>query len=177
MSNYSRECMIKMIRNASLVDIDQIKKLEMKYYNNKCISERILVKWIKNGNFFVMEEDSKIVGSIYFEFLDEIKDLPWEHEPLLQESGKYIYISEISADSKERIPVLFEKALEAAKDFEEVIWLAGNKAEHDQIAQEFLKKNSFKKYTSVENWECSPNKFTEGHNLYTKQYNAVSELE
>lgn len=158
-----------MIRKASLVDIDQIRKLEMNYYSGHNISERILVKWIKNGNFFVIEEDSKIVGSIYFEFLEEIKDLPWEHDPMEKESGTYIYISEIAADSKERIPILFEKVLEAAKDCEAIIWLTGEKSTHDQIEQEFLKKNKFKKYTSVENWECAPGRFVNDHSLYIKK--------
>jgi len=158
-----------MIRKASLEDIDKIRRLERDYYNDHSISERILVKWIKNGNFFVIEEDSIIVGSIYFEFLDEIKDLPWEHDPIGAESGKYIYISEIAVDSKERIPILFEKVSKAAKGCEGIIWITGEKSKHDQIEQEFLKKNKFKKYKHVTYWEITPDNFVNDHNLYLKK--------
>jgi len=164
-----------MIRTASLVDIDNIKKLELNKY--RTISERILVKWIKNGNFFVMEEDEKIVGSIYFEFLDEIKDLPWEHDPISVESGKYIYISEIAVDSKERFPILFDEVLEAAKDCEGIIWLTGEKSRHYQIEQEFLKKNKFKKHIDVKDWECAPGRFISDHSLYIKKSEAILALE
>ncbi|UCD04296.1 MAG: hypothetical protein JSW73_01505 [Candidatus Woesearchaeota archaeon] len=166
-----------MIRKASLVDIDKIKRLEMNYYSGSHISERILVKWIKNGNFFVIEEDSRIVGSIYFEFLDEIKDLPWEHDPIGVESGKYIYISEIAVDSKERIPILFEKVSEAANGCEGIIWLTGERSNHDKIEYEFVKNNGFKRYKHITYWECAPDRFVNDHTLYTKKSEAIPALE
>ena len=160
-----------MIRKASLVDIDQIRKLEMNYYDGHHISERILVKWVKNGNYFVIEEESRIVGSVYFEFLDEIKDLPWEHEPIREESGKYIYISEIAVDSEDRILILLNEVLKSAKENKcrAVIWLTGEKAKHDKIEQEFLKSNGFEKYKEVESWECAPGRFIHDHSLWLKK--------
>lgn len=159
-----------MIRIASLVDIDQIKKLEINYYEGHHISERILVKWVKNGNFFVIEENSKIVGSIYFEFLDETKDLPWEHEPI-KELGKYIYISEIAVDSIDRIVILFKEVLKAAKEnkCEAIIWITGEKSKHDKIEQEFLKSNDFEMYSNVEEWECTPGRLIQDHSLWLKK--------
>ncbi len=116
------------------------------------------------------EENSKVVGSIYFEFLDEIKNLPWYHEPTI-EKGEYVYISEITVDSKIRIPELFNQVVKLAKenDCHEIIWLTGEKHNHDRIEQEFLKKNDFSIFKRVENWECSPGYFVHDHSLWLKK--------
>lgn len=163
-----------MIREANVSDskqiIGQIIELEKEYYDGYSISEEILVKWIENGNFFVIEENSKIAGSIYFEFLNEIKDLPWCHEPITG-IGKYIYISEIAIDSEDRIPILFSKVLEAAKEnhCEAIVWMTGEKGSHDKIEQDFLKTNGFKIAKKVENWECAPGYFVQDHSLWLKE--------
>lgn len=156
-----------MIRKATTSDSKQIIELEKGYYDGYSISEGVLIEWIKNGNFFVSEENSKLVGSIYFEFLNEIKDLPWEHEPI-KEFGKYLYISEIAIDSAGRIPALFSEVLKVAKEnkCEAIIWLTGEGGNHDKTEQNFLKENGFKLFRKVENWECSPSYFVHDHSLY-----------
>jgi hypothetical protein len=159
-----------MIRKAITQDLKQIIELEKEYYTGHSISEEILVKWIKNGNFFVLEENSAIVGSIYFEFLDEIKDLPWYHEPI-KSLGKYAYISEIAVDSDDKVPALFDEVLKVARknDCEGIIWLTGEKGNHDKIEQGFIKTNSFKVFKKVENWECAPGYFVNDHSLWLKK--------
>ena len=160
-----------MIQQAKISDIKQIQELEKMYYDGYFISESILAQWIKNRYFFLIEEDSKIVGSIYFEFLDEIKDLPWEHPSIKNKTGKYVYISEISIDFPERINELFAKIVKTAKDANcaAIIWLTGEKAKHDRIEQKFLEQNGFKVYKKVDNWECSPKYFIHDHSLWIKE--------
>jgi len=159
-----------MIRKANISDSKQIIELEKKYYDSYSISEEILAKWLENGNFFVIEENSKIVGSIYLEFLDEIKDLPWYHEPV-KGLGKYVYISEIAVDSKDKVPILFKEVLKVAKEnnCEAIVWLTGEKSNHDKVEQGFLKANSFKIFKQVENWECAPEYFVHDHSLWLKK--------
>lgn len=161
-----------MVREANKSDSRQIIELEKEYYEGYSISEEKLVEWIENGNFFVIEENSKIVGSIYFEFLNEIKDLPWCHEPI-KGLGKYIYISEIAVDSKDRVPILFNQVLKVAKEnnCKAIIWLTGEKSHHDKIEQEFLQKNDFKIFRPVEKWECAPGRFIHDHSLWLKEIN------
>ena len=158
-----------MIRKANVSDSKQIIELEKEYYEGYSTSEGVLAKWIENGNFFVMEENYKILGSIYFEFLNEIKDLPWYHEPI-KGLGKYVYISEIAIDSKDKIPILFSEVLKVAEgnDCEAIIWLTGEKSNHDKIEQGFLKANGFKITKKVENWECVPEYFVHDHSLWVK---------
>jgi len=159
-----------MIRKAGTSDIADIIELEKNYYDGYSISEDLLLKWIENGNFFVFEENSKIVGSIYFEFLAEIKDLPWHHEPITG-LGKYVYISEIAVESDKIIDILFVEVLKMAKEnnCESIVWLTGVKSNHDKIEQKFLKSNGFEKYKDVKNWECSPNYFIDDHSLWIKK--------
>lgn len=159
-----------MIREANISDSKQIIELEKEYYEGYSIPERVLVKWIGNGNFFVIEESSKVVGSIYFEFLNEIKDLPWYHEPI-KGLGKYAYISEIAVDSEDRIHILFNEVLKVAKKNScgAIVWLTGEKGNHDKIEQNFLKANGFKISKRVENWECAPGYFVHDHSLWLKE--------
>jgi hypothetical protein len=163
-----------MIRKAKIIDAKSIIELEKRYYDGYSISEDFLLKWIRNGNFYVSEENSKITDSIYFEYLDEIKDLPWCHEPI-SETGKYIYISEVGTDKDEINPDLFKEALKAVREnnCEGIIWLTGVKSNHDRIEQAFLKSNGFEKYKDVENWECSPNYFINDHSLWIKDLKKI----
>jgi len=159
-----------MIRKAEEKDIKNIIELEKRYYDGYSMPEGLLLKWIENGNFFVAEEDSKITGSIYFEFLDEIKDLPWHHEPIAG-TGKYVYISEVGTDTDEINPALFDEVLKAGKEngCEGIVWLTGVKSNHDKIERKFLESNGFEKYKDVENWECAPGHFVNDHSLWLKK--------
>ena len=159
-----------MIRKANISDSKQIIELEKGYYDGYSISENVLVKWINNGNFFAIEEDSKLVGSIYFEFLDEIKDLAWEHEPI-KGPCKFIYISEVAVDSPDRIPILFDEVLKSAElnKCEAIVWLTGEGGNHDKTERKFLEKNDFKLFKKVESWECFPGHFIQDHSLWLKE--------
>lgn len=83
------------IRKAALNDIKRVQLIEKDYYEGFSCDENILKLWIKTNNFFVAEENNKILGFMFFEFLDEVKDLPFIHEPV-NEKGKYVYVSEIA---------------------------------------------------------------------------------
>ncbi len=161
-----------MKRPVRAIDVKQIQELEESYYDGYFISEAVLSSWIKDGNFFVIEENSKIVGSIYFEFLNEIRDLPWEHQPINNKTGKYIYISEIAVDSIERIDGLFTEVLKAAKGAKckAILWLTGEKSKHDKFEKEFLAKNNFRNPQKVEKWECSPGYFIHDHSIWIKEF-------
>lgn len=159
-----------MIRKAEKIDSKNIIELEKRYYDGYSISEDLLSKWISNGNFYICEEDSKIIGSIYFEFIDKIKDLPWHHEPIIG-NGKYAYISEIAVNSENVVPALFQKVMDTAKqkNCEAIIWLTGVKSNHDKIEQGFLKSSGFEKFKDVKDWECAPNYFIDDHSLWVKK--------
>lgn len=155
-----------MIRPACMSDAQQIIELEKKYYDSYFVSEEILTKWIENGNFFILERDSQIIGSIYFEFLNEIKDLPWYHKPI-QGIGDYVYISEIATNSPDNINLLFDEVLKAAKEknCKGIVWGMN----HDKIEREFLQSNGFIKFQEVKDWECSPNYFIHDHALWLRK--------
>jgi N-acetylglutamate synthase-like GNAT family acetyltransferase len=159
-----------MLRKAKSGDADKIIELEKSYYDGYSISKNVLVGWTKTGRYYIVEKDGAVVGSIYFEFLSEIKDLPWEHKPI-DEEPNYVYISEVAVKSEDVIPKLFSKVLEAAqkRSVKAVLWLTGEKARHDQIEQNFLKSNGFELKQRVKKWECSPDYFISDHNIWIKK--------
>ncbi|MFA5349095.1 MAG: GNAT family N-acetyltransferase [Candidatus Paceibacterota bacterium] len=161
-----------MLRKALISDIEQIIKLEKKYYDRYSISEELLSRWINNDNFFVIDDNSKIIGSIYFEFLDEIEALPWYHEPI-NSLGDYAYISEIAVDSKDAMSLLFGKVLETSREkhCKAIIWLTGEKSNHDKLEKAFLSTNNFAIFKKVDNWECAPNYFIHDHSLWINKLN------
>jgi len=158
-----------MLRKANPNDVDKIVELEKDYYDGYSISKNILAKWIKSGRYYVVERGGAVVGSIYFEFLKKIKDLPWEHEAV-DEKPNYIYISEIAVKSENILKELFSKVLEVAQEqnVKAILWLTGEKAKHDQIEQRFLKSNGFKLKQHVDEWECAPDYFINDHNIWIK---------
>jgi len=155
------------IRKANQNDVDKIIKLEKYYYDGYSISENVLEKWIKTGRYYVIEKDGIVIGSIYFEFLKEIRDLPWEHETVNEEPN-YVYISEIAVKSENILKELFSKVLESAREHnvKSILWLTGEKSKHDHIEQKFLKSNGFKLKQHVEKWECAPGYFISDHNIW-----------
>ena len=156
-----------MLRKANSSDVDKIVELEKDYYDGYSISKNILTDWIRTGRYYVAEKDGIVVGSIYFEFLEEIKDLPWEHE-VVNEKSNYVYISEVAVKSEDILQELFSKVLEAAREHnvKAILWLTGEKSKHDKIEQRFLKSNGFKFKQHVEKWECAPGYFISDHNIW-----------
>jgi N-acetylglutamate synthase-like GNAT family acetyltransferase len=158
-----------VLRRATPNDVNKIVELEKSYYDGYCISKNILIEWIKTGRFYVIEDGSDIAGSIYFEFLSEIKDLPWEHGPVDEESN-YVYISEVAVKSEDVLSELLSKVLEVAREHnvKAVLWLTGERAKHDKIEQRFISSNGFELKQRVKKWECAPNHFLSDHNIWIK---------
>jgi N-acetylglutamate synthase-like GNAT family acetyltransferase len=156
-----------MLRKANTNDVDRIVELEKDYYDGYSISKNVLAEWIRTGRYYVVEKDGEIVGSIYFEFLKEIKSLPWEHEAV-DEKPNYVYISEIAIKSEDVLQELFSKVLESAqqRSVKSILWLTGEKSKHDRIEQKFLKSNNFVKKERVENWEYAPGYFISDHSIW-----------
>lgn len=159
-----------MLRKAGPSDAGKIIALEKSYYDGYSIGKEVLLAWIRTGRYWVIEEGKIVVGSMYFEFVDKIKQLPWEHEPV-DGVPNYVYISEVAVKSEEGLPALFSKVMEAARKrgAKAVLWLTGEKANHDRIEQRFLKKSGFKLDQRVERWECSPGYFIGDHNIWIKR--------
>jgi len=159
-----------MLRRARQSDVDKIVELEKGYYDGYFISKNILAEWIKTGRYYVVERDSVVTGSIYFEFLEDVKDLPWEHEAV-DEKPNYVYISEIAVKTEDVLQELFSKVLKVAKEqnVKAILWLTGEKAKHDKIEQRFLKSNGFKVKQHVDEWECAPGYFISDHNIWIKK--------
>lgn len=158
-----------MIRNARLIDVDKIIELEKDYYDTYSINKHVLTEWIKTGRYYVIEKDGAIIGSMYFEFLKEIKQLPWEHKAV-DEEPNYLYISEVAVKSEDVLIELFSNVLEKATEnnVKGILWLTGEKSKHDKIEQKFLKSDGFKLRKHVDRWECSPGYFISDHNIWIK---------
>jgi len=158
------------LRKANPKDADKIVELEKNYYDGYSISKNVLTEWLGTGRYYVIEKNGIVIGSMYFEFVKEIKDLPWEHEAV-DEEPNYVYISEIAVKSEDVIKELFSKVVEIAseRDCKGILWLTGEKSKHDQIEQRFLKSNGFELKQHVEKWECSPGYFIRDHNIWIKK--------
>jgi len=158
-----------MIRKANPNDVDKIIEIEKGYYDGYSISKNILTEWIRTGRYYVIEneKDGIVIGSIYFEFLKEIRDLPWEHKTV-DEEPNYVYISEIAVKSEDVLHELFSKVLEAARErnAKSILWLTGEKSKHDKIEQGFLKSSGFKLKQHVKKWEYAPGYFISDHNIW-----------
>jgi len=164
-------------RPATIQDIEQIQEIEREYYEGfNCLKET-LKNWIQNlsNNFIIAEDNNKIIGFIFFEYLNEIKAIPFIHTLQHNSKGKYVYISEvgISNDSQNSdiLQKLFIKLLEKSKkdNCKAVIWLTGSKAKHDKIESQMLINNNFIKKQNIKNWEAYPNHFVNDHYLWIKE--------
>jgi hypothetical protein len=117
------------IRKADSNDVDKIVGLEKDYYDGYSVSKNILTKWIRTGQYYVVEErNGVVVGSIYFEFLEKIRALPFEHEPV-DEKPNHVYVSEVAVKSEDVFQELFSKVLEAAgeRHAKSILWLTGDR--------------------------------------------------
>jgi N-acetylglutamate synthase-like GNAT family acetyltransferase len=164
-------------RSTNLQDIEQIQQIEKEYYEGFMCPEDILKSWIKElpENFIVAEEDKKILGFIFFEYLNEIKTIPFVHKLEHKPNGKYVYISEVGiskrSDDSDILQRLFEKVIEKSKKDARrlIVWLTGSKSKHDKIETNILISNQFTKKENVKNWEAYPNFFVDDHYLWIKK--------
>lgn len=164
--------MFMRIRKATPNDIKEIQLVEQDYYKGFVCDKKTLESWIRTENFFVAEENNKIIGFIFFEFLNEIKALPFIHKPINKE-GKCAYVSEISVINQniKLMQDLFDFMLKIVKErgCRALMWVTGGKSKHDKLELEIIKNNSFVKGKNVVNWECYPGKFVSDHWIYIKE--------
>jgi N-acetylglutamate synthase-like GNAT family acetyltransferase len=163
-------------RVACLDDIKQIQEVEREYYEGFNCSEDILKNWIQNlpDNFIVAEKDDRLVGFIFFEYLNEIRAIPFVHKLEHKIGGKYAYVSEIGIldglQNSEILQELFDEMIEKCeKDgCEAVVWMTGKKSKHDKIESRLLLDNGFVKGENVKQWEAYPNHFVDDHYIWVK---------
>ena len=164
-------------RSAKLQDIKQIQQIEKEYYEGFNCPEDTLKNWIKNlpENFIVAEIDYRIVGFVFFEYLDEIKAIPFIHKLEHNPSGKYVYISEVGIldefQNSDILQKLLDKIIEKSKKdgCKMVIWLTGSKRKHDKIESKILLANGFIKKQNVKHWEAYRGYFVDDHYIWTKE--------
>lgn len=158
-------------RPAKIRDIKQIQQIEKEYYEGFSCSEETLKSWIEPlaENFIIAEENGKIIGFIFFEFLDEVKAIPFIHDTKTTNNpkGSYVYITELGIiDSHvDLIQELFDKVVEIAKkkNKKSIIWLTGDKSKHDKIERDLIQGNGFMRKNRIEKWEAYPNYFVSDH--------------
>ena len=163
-------------RSAKLQDIEQIQGIEKEYYGNFNCPEKTLRDWISklSDNFIVAEQNNKIIGFIFFEYLNKIKAIPFVHKLKHMSNGRYVYISEVGIlDEFQHLVVLqklFDKLTEKTKKdgCKAVIWLTGSKSKHDKLESKILLNNGFKKKENVKHWEAYPNYFVNDHYIWIK---------
>ena len=162
------------IRPASLNDIEQIQHIEKEYYEGYSCPEDTLKSWISqhSESFFIAEKDGKLVGFLFFEYLNQPEALPFVHELRHNAGGKYCYVSEIGVIGWDKgvAQQLFDAMLEKAKQdgCEKIIWLTGIEMMHDKMELELLENNGFKQTTTVSKWEAFPDHFVSDHSIWDK---------
>jgi hypothetical protein len=166
-----------VFRNATLKDIEQIQMIESEYYEGFSLPKAILNNWIKklSNNFIIAEKDNEIMGFIFYEYLTEMKALPFVHEKEHDIIGKYVYISEVGvldkyADYKILDRLYDEMFTRIKKDKRRfIIWLTGEKMKHDKIEKNLLIFKGFVKKDNIKHWECFPETFVDDHYIWLKK--------
>lgn len=163
-------------RLAKFQDIEQIQQVEKEYYERFSCPRKILKSWIRQlpENFIVAEEGVKVIAFIFFEYLDEIKAVPFVHEIAHKENGKFVYISEVGILDEYKntniLQELFEKIIEKARkdNCEKIIWLTGQQHKHDKNELNLLLQNKFVKTKNVKHWEAYSGHFVDDHWIWEK---------
>lgn len=162
------------IRSAKIIDLGRIQEIEKMYYEGFCCSDEILEKWINSSpdNFFVTEDENKIVGFIFFEYINELQTLAFIHDTI-RAKGRFAYISDIGiCDTKNGVgQKLFEVVLKKARanNCEMIIWVTGEKRKHDKIEREILFQNGFSEKEKISHWEAYPGHFVDDHSIWIKK--------
>lgn len=134
-------------------------------------------QWIKNlaENFIVAEIDNRIIGFLFFEYYDMMKEIPFAHLLEHKRNGQSVYISDIGISDEfqnsDILQRLFDKLFEKSeKDgCKKVVWLTGERCKHDKIELKVLLKNNFIRKKRVKNWEAHPGYFVEDHYIWTRE--------
>ncbi len=165
---------IRLVRPSDTLEIQRVEK-EF-YEGSSCLLE-VLGCWIESlpENFLVARVGGKIVGFIFFEYLNCVKALPFIHNFSHQKNGAYAYVSDVGVSDGFSEAGVLQKLLDemlkkSVKDgIKAVVWLTGNKRPHDKVEQALLIKNGFIRGEKVEKWESSPGHFVTDHALWTKK--------
>jgi len=165
------------IRQASLQDIGHIQKIEREYYDGFSCPEETLSGWMAGlpENFLVAETGGRVVGFLFFEYLDEVRALPFVHPLESKPNGAYCYVSEIGVldefQDSDVLQRLFDKMAEKSgfHHCKAIIWLTGEKGKHDRIEKLLLIRNGFRKKENVKRWEAFPGFFVDDHWLWSKE--------
>ncbi len=165
------------LRQARPQDIEQIHQMERDYYEGFTCPQEMLNSWIRAlpENFIVAEENGRMAGFVFFEYLDEIKALSFVHESEHKKNGRFVYVSDVGIDDEFKntdvLQKLFDKLIEKSKNdgCKTVVWLTGSKSAHDRIESKFLEKNGFTKHENVKRWEAYPGLFVDDHFIWTKE--------
>ncbi|MCX6814322.1 MAG: hypothetical protein NTY20_01560 [Candidatus Aenigmarchaeota archaeon] len=160
------------IRPAKPSDIMGIQEIERSYYEGFSCPDSIMESWISTGRFLLTEESGKILGFMFFEYVNKAEALPFIHKPLGNSRGKYCYISEVGTSGRPGVlEGLMESVIRKSKGngCNVVIWLTGSKSRHDRIESDFLLKESFMKISNVRHWEAYPGHFVHDHHIWMKK--------
>ncbi|VVB61064.1 Acetyltransferase (GNAT) family protein [uncultured archaeon] len=165
-----------ILRQAKLRDIEQIQQVEKEYYEGFNCPRKTLELWIEKlpENFIIAEEGDQIIAFIFFEYFNEIKAVPFIHEPEHYADGKYVYISEIGIVDEFRgsdiLHKLLDRVIEKSKNdgCKAIIWLTGSKSKHDKIEANILRSNKFTRKKNIKHWEAYPNYFVDDHYIWIK---------
>lgn len=172
-----------LFRQPTLRDVKRIHEIAQEFYKGFEVSKEILTNWVRNlpEQFIVVKIDGEIEGSVFWEYLKEIKAVPYFHKTSDYNSphGKYAYVSEIVIADKFKdkgLMWLLYGAMEISlkKDCKGIIWLTGNpkliqKMAHEETEHTLLKIGGFKFVKRARNWEYAPGKFNNTHNIYFKE--------
>lgn len=162
------------LRPAKIDDIEQIQQIEKEYYEVFSCPREILKNWIEYlpENFIVADKNGKIAGFIFFETINKVKAIPFIHKVENKKKGKFIYISEVGILGRNTniLQKLLDTVIKKSKKDEckKIIWLTGQKNNHDVIEINLLLKNGFKKVKNVKKWEAYPNHFVSDHWIWEK---------
>jgi len=95
-----------LFRQPKLKDESQIHEISEEFYKGYETTKDVLRGWIKDlpKQFIVVEINGKIEGCVFWEYLEEIKAIPYFHksEDYNSPKGKYAYVSEIVIADKFR---------------------------------------------------------------------------
>jgi hypothetical protein len=172
-----------LFRQPKSKDADRIHQISKEFYKGYETTKKVLEGWIRDlsKQFIVVEVDNKIEGCVFWEYLDEIKAIPYFHKSKDHNSpkGKYAYVSEIVISDKYKnkgMMWLLYGATEISlkKDCQGIIWLTGapeliHKMSHEETEHTILKIGGFKFIKKAKNWESAPGRFTDSHNIYFKK--------